>query len=95
MKLIKNKWYPFGRFIAITHFPIAVFYKGEISEQTIRHEKIHWIQQKELCVIVFYLIYLFEYLIKGYRNISFEKEAFANEHNKDYLKTRKRFQMWR
>lgn len=93
---IKTKNYPFGRFVAITHYPFGIFYKTSYISQRLRtHEEIHWVQQRELFVIFFYLIYLFEYLVKGYRNISFEKEASANEHNKDYLKTRKRFQMWR
>jgi len=34
-------------------------------------------------------------IIKGYRNISFEKEAYNNDNNLDYLKTRKWFAMWR
>jgi len=95
MKLIKTKWYPFGRFIAITHYPIGVFYKGTITDKTLNHEAIHWRQQKELFVIPFYLVYLFEFIIKGYRNISFEKEAYNNAHNFKYLQTRPRFNMWK
>lgn len=95
MKLIKNKWYPFGRFIAITHYPIGVFYKGTLSERTKNHEAIHWQQQKELWILLFYFIYLFEWIFKGYRNISFEKEAHDNDDNFNYLETRPRYAMWR
>jgi hypothetical protein len=57
-------------------------------------KKIHLRQQIELLILTFYLIYVLEYLIyriKGmnhydaYMNISFEKEAYANEKNTNYL----------
>jgi hypothetical protein len=34
---------------------------------------------------------LIEWIFKEYKNISFEKEAYSNEDNLDYLKTRKWF----
>jgi len=55
---------------------------------------------RELLFIFFYIWYLIEWLIrsliywntsKAYRNICFEKEAYNNEKNIDYLKTRKHF----
>ncbi|MBP8904956.1 MAG: hypothetical protein KBG43_10125 [Paludibacteraceae bacterium] len=48
--------------------------------------------------MLFYLIYFIEFLIgylkyndryKAYRNISFEREAFDNDFNPDYLKIRR------
>ena len=68
--------------------------------KTINHETIHFQQQLEMLVIPFYLVYFLEYLIrflisfdghKAYRGISFEQEAYNNEHNLEYLKTRKRY----
>ena len=59
------------------------------------HEKIHGKQQIELLIIPFYLIYFIEWLAKGYYNISFELEAYDNQNNEKYLKTRKIFGMWR
>jgi hypothetical protein len=71
----------------------------------VNHEKIHFRQANELWIIGFYWLYIFEYFkhkrsfkhlppgIRGafaYREISFEKEAFANQNNIEYLKTRKR-----
>lgn len=94
MKFIKNKLIPFGSYIAITLWPF-VFYKGKLAEKTRNHENIHGKQQKELLVIPFYLIYFIEWIFKGYRNVSFEREAYSNEHNFKYLETRKRFGMWR
>ncbi|WP_318543494.1 hypothetical protein [Marixanthotalea marina] len=61
------------------------------------HEKIHLRQQLELLVVVFYLIYITEFLIRyyqygtwqlAYKNISFEREAYANERDRGYLKQR-------
>jgi hypothetical protein len=52
---------------------------------------------KELAFIFFYIIYFFEWLVRlfinknAYRNISFEKEAYSNEKNLEYLKNRKCF----
>ncbi len=63
----------------------------------VNHERIHLRQQLELLLLPFYLFYLIEFLFrlvyyqnwkKAYKNISFEREAYANEQNLDYLKQR-------
>lgn len=63
----------------------------------INHEKIHLRQQLEMLLIGFYIVYFVEFLIrllvsrnwmKAYVSISFEKEAYQNEKNLDYLKKR-------
>ena len=73
---------------------------GVLRKRIINHETIHFQQQLELLVIPFYIIYILEYAIKAliyfnikkaYRNISFEREAFDNELDFDYLKNRKRY----
>lgn len=80
-----------------------VYYK-DIAIRVINHESIHIKQQKELLIIPFYLWYFTEYFLRickfwvhgklastyvAYKNISFEREAYANQDNLDYLKTRK------
>lgn len=87
MFFVKTKYYPLKGYNAITHWPF-VFYKKD-SAKTRRHEYIHAMQQKELFVILFYLIYFVEWIFKGYRNISFEKEAFENEQDIHYHLYRK------
>jgi hypothetical protein len=66
----------------------------------INHEKIHLRQQLELLIIPFFVIYIFEFLIRlvqyrnwalAYRNISFEREAYRNEKDLNYLKSRPLF----
>jgi len=63
----------------------------------INHEKIHLRQQLELLILPFYIWYITEYLIglikyrdikKAYYAISFEREAYDNDYNLNYLQTR-------
>lgn len=78
-----------------------VFSRGEMSERTKRHETIHFQQQLELLFIPFFLLYgllwviaLFENKFDGtkaYLNIAFEREAYENDADADYLTNRKRF----
>lgn len=96
MKVIRNKLIPFKGFKAITLWPF-IFVRKECSFSNIdlNHENIHGRQQLELLIIPFYIIYIIEWIFKGYRKISFEKEAYSNEQNLDYLKNRKHFAMWK
>lgn len=107
MKIIYNSIIPFKGFIAINLFGVLFVrkeYKGKIDKSTLNHESIHTAQMKELFYIPFYILYFLEWvancivcrnMIIAYYNISFEKEAFANEVNYEYLSTRKRFAQWR
>lgn len=72
--------------------------KDKNNKVLINHEKIHIRQQLELVLVFFYFLYLAEYfywLLKyknkeiAYRSISFEREAYTNENNLNYLKQRK------
>lgn len=87
-------------FSGITIFPfIIISAQADRSDKVLLyHEQIHLKQQLELAILPFFIWYLLEYLIrllqyrnrrKAYRNISFEREAYANEANLDYLKSRK------
>ena len=44
-----------------------------------------------MLIIPFYICYLIAIYRKSYFNISFEKEAYANENDPNYLKNRKPF----
>ncbi|SHJ38337.1 hypothetical protein [Flavobacterium haoranii] len=83
----------------ITLFPFIFLLRNEDkrNEVLINHEKIHIRQQLELLVLPFFIWYGIEFLIRllqyknwsrAYRNISFEREAYVNEKNFDYLKKR-------
>lgn len=104
MKIIKNNIIPFKGFLAINLFGIIFVRKDAKKPFGIysqNHEAVHTAQMKELLYVPFYIIYLFEWIIRlfmkgnAYRNISFEKEAYQNETNLNYLKCRKHFAQWR
>ena len=87
-------------FNGITLFPFIFLIDKKLKQDSvlIHHEKIHLQQQKEMFIIFFYLFYGLEWFIKllkyktkhsAYLNISFEREAYQNENNINYLKTRK------
>ncbi|REG98631.1 hypothetical protein [Flavobacterium aquicola] len=86
----------------LTVFPFVIIKYRFDSENKVlvNHEKIHISQQLELLVLPFFLWYFVEYAVRllqyrnanlAYRNISFEREAYSNELNLDYLKTRRIF----
>lgn len=79
-------------------FPFILVRQPNPGPILVNHERIHLRQQAEMGVLPFYLWYLTEYVIRriqyrdhyeAYRNISFEREAFANETNLTYLRTRR------
>lgn len=81
-------------------FPF-VFVKHEYLKRDaafVNHERIHLRQQLELLVFPFFICYVLEFSLRliqyrnwreAYRNISFEREAYANEENLKYLKGRR------
>lgn len=102
MKIIYNKVLPIKGYSAINLFGLVLARQEckPLSAKTINHEAMHTAQMKELLYLVFYLWYGIEWLIRliqyrnskqAYYNISFEREAYANQNNLDYLKSRKRF----
>ena len=98
MKIIRQNILPPKGFLAINLFG-HLFCKpnAKITDITINHEQIHTEQMKEMLYVPFYLLYGVEWLIKlfckgnAYRNLSFEREAYDNQYNLDYLKTRKHY----
>lgn len=75
-----------------------------MDEQTLNHEKIHLAQQRELWLVGFYFLYAYYWLRarlflrmsshEAYMEIPFEVEAYAQQHDMEYLKNRERF-AWR
>ncbi len=100
MLLIVNKYLLRRQFVGITLWPFIVMKNKELKKDLvfINHERIHLRQQLELLVFPFFIIYGLEYLVGllkyknayvAYRNISFEREAYKNESNLNYLKKKK------
>lgn len=101
MILISKYIVPKG-FIGITLFPFMIFRHKSLkwNKILINHEKIHLKQQLELLIIPFYIIYILEFSLRlihyknwhlAYKNISFEREAYMNEKDLNYLKSRHLF----
>jgi len=102
MILVSKYLVPKG-YTGLAIFPF-VFLKAKYlmnDKILINHEKIHLRQQIELLVIPFYIFYFIEFVLRliqfknwksAYRNISFEREAYRNENDLDYLKSRSYFQ---
>ncbi|BCY28410.1 hypothetical protein [Flavobacterium okayamense] len=83
----------------ITLFPFIFLLRKEDkrNEVLVNHERIHIRQQLELLILPFFVWYGVEFLVRfvqyrnrreAYHNISFEREAYAEEKDLDYLKKR-------
>lgn len=98
MKIVKQNLLPPKGFLAINLFGY-LFCKpnARIDDITINHESIHTAQMKEMGYIPFYIWYFIEWLIKlfckgdAYRNISFEREAYSNQYDLNYLNNREHY----
>ena len=99
MVIISENIVPNG-YLGITLFPFIFLKSKKLADNEVllNHEKIHLRQQLELLIIPFYLIYTLEFLLHlllkrkwklAYSGISFEKEAFVNEANPNYLNNRR------
>ena len=95
---------PFLWVEGMTLWPFVLVRRRHPSTFLLNHERIHLRQQVELGLVVFYGWYLLEYLYRwyqykdqylAYRNISFEREAFANDRNLTYLEKRKWYSFWK
>lgn len=102
-KVIFNNLIPVSGFLAMCIFPYIFVRKEAAAKYNVvvnNHEKIHAEQQKEMLIVFFLIWYAVEWLCRlvqyrnrkqAYRNISFEREAYANESKLDYIPNRKRY----
>ena len=86
-------------YTGITLFPFVILKSKDLRSNKVfmNHENIHLRQQLEMLIIPFYLFYVIEFLFRliqyrnwhlAYKNIPFEREAYYNQHNFQYLKQR-------
>ena len=105
MKVIYNKYFPFGSFLATNIFGLIFCRsdKGRLSEVDKNHEYIHTLQQREMLFVGFMLWYSIEWLwrylkcrnwMKAYRELYFEREAYQMEYDLEYRHHRKHFNWW-
>lgn len=91
---------PFLNVAGMALFPFILIKEKHyrFHKQLINHEHIHLVQQLELLVLPFYILYLLNYLLnlviyknhhEAYMNICFEREAYHYEDDLNYLEKRK------
>ena len=94
---------PFKGF-AIYPFVFLKYKVDKVNPVLINHERIHLRQQLELLIIPFFIWYFIEFSFRyfqyrnfdlAYLNISFEREAYANERDMDYLSRRSLFNFFK
>ena len=105
MILVIKFLFPKG-YVGIAIFPFVILKNKTLANDhvLINHERIHLRQQLEMLVLPFFLFYVMEFIVRfiqfgkwhpAYRNISFEREAYINEKDLDYLKRRKFWNCWK
>jgi hypothetical protein len=84
----------------IALFPFVFFANRSYRNDPvlITHERIHLRQQVELGILPFYILYVLNFLVnyayykngeKAYRNVVFEREAYACQFDTGYLQKRR------
>lgn len=105
MRIIYNRHFPFGSFLATNVYGIIFCRsdKGRLSEVDKNHEYIHTLQQREMLFLGFTLWYCIEWLwryakcrngMKAYYDLYFEREAYQMERDLEYRHHRKHFAWW-
>lgn len=100
--IIVFKHFFYKDYVGLSLWPFIILKNPALKNDAvlINHEKIHLKQQRELMILPFYFFYLLEGLVRfllyldaytAYRNISFEREAYQNESNLNYLQQRSAF----
>lgn len=99
MIVLVNRFLFRKNFTAIALWPFILLRDSSLKSNLVflNHERIHLRQQLEMLLVIFYIWYGVEFLIRlfqyknshlAYRNISFEREAYKNERDLHYLKQR-------
>lgn len=102
MKIIYNDIIPFKGFKAVNLLGVLFVRNGAtLTDIDINHEEIHTAQMRETLYLGFYLWYALEWLVRlvcngfkaheAYRAVSFEREAYANQDDMQYLAGRRHY----
>jgi len=100
------RYFFYKDYVGLSVWPFIILRETDLKQDAVllNHERIHLRQQFELLILPFYLWYgieccvgMFKYgdSYQAYRNISFEKEAYAHEMDLAYLKKRRPFSFLR
>lgn len=97
--IVVFKYLFYKNYVGLSVWPFIILKDLALRKDAvlINHERIHLRQQRELLILPFYLIYLLEGIVRffiyfdayrAYKNISFEREAYQNEADLNYLSER-------
>ncbi|PCE65749.1 hypothetical protein [Sediminicola luteus] len=100
------RYFFYKDYVGLSVWPFIILRETDLKQDAVllNHERIHLRQQFELLILPFYLWYGIEWCVgmfkygdsyQAYRNISFEKEAYAHEMDHAYLKKRRPFSFLR
>lgn len=100
--ILVSRHFFYKNYVGLSLWPFIILKNDDLKDDSvlINHEKIHLKQQQELLIVFFYILYISEWLLrtlfyldsyKAYQNLSFEREAYANENNLDYPDNRRTF----
>jgi len=100
------KHFFYKNYVGLSLWPFIILKEGSLLADgvLINHERIHLKQQRELLILPFYILYIVEWFLRtlyyrdsyrAYRNISFEREAYAHEGDMQYLSMRRSFAFFR
>ncbi|WP_425234510.1 hypothetical protein [Ulvibacterium sp.] len=92
----------YKNYVGLSLWPFIFLKHNDLKKDAvlINHEKIHLRQQLELLILPFYILYILEWLLRtvlylntyrAYQNMSFEREAYYNEKDLNYLDRRRPF----
>lgn len=106
MFLVVSKYLLPKGFNGLTVFPFVFLRERRLGSDAVmlNHERIHLRQQLEMLVVPFFVWYALEFLWRwmrtgnrhmAYHAIGFEREAYANEKDPDYLKARSFWGFWK
>ena len=97
--IVVFKHFFYRNYVGLSLWPFIILKNTALKDDhvLINHERIHLKQQAELLIIPFYFLYLLEWVVrsilyldfyKAYQNISFEREAYRNEKDMNYIHKR-------
>lgn len=101
MRIIENRFIPPNGYKGMNVCGLLFVRKGVIMREVdYNHESIHTVQWRELLYLGFLVLYVGDFLCKliryrkwykAYRCIVFEREAYDNQWNPQYLESRTAF----
>lgn len=104
LKKIYSRHFPLKGYTALTVWPFVFVRrdrKDSFGESGMRHETTHGLQQAELLILPFIVLYGLEWLVKipfcgfdtkeAYKSISFEQEAYEHQQEADYNAIRRHY----